>query len=1087
MTYLNDRNGNPINPNHVEEWRESAIQDSLIELNLLSFAATASGYEAFRELLLAPDQDGFLTKAQKEALASGGWGFEMREIDGSLSGFGVAKPNKPRESFDKKKNKTTIIKYDIACGVEMIPYLPVVSAEAWKLVCDRYNYEYPEDFSSETFWEWLGCTDVPVIICEGLKKALALLSQGYAAIALNGVYGGYSTKRDDTGKVTSRQLVYEIEYYADGRQFFICFDQDEKPKTRRNVNNAGWQLAQLIDEEQQKHKKTAPKTKTILLPPTEAKGVDDFLAAYGIDLFEPLVKNAKTPSKQFFVEDRTIKGYPTVNAPTEIRYLNDCWDGGLSGIPGFEKAKIVALHADKSVGKSYAMSRFVEQEGLPVINISHRRSLGRETSSKFSIVYGKETPGWAVRLPGLGLCVDSLRKNCKVAFDISKYTPGEFIIIIDEIEQFLKHLLQSTTDVGKHRQQILRNFQWLLANAKKIVVADADMTLIAITILKALAKAEAKDILVVRHDRKAAEGRNCYVYDSEAALVTEIEKAIEDKKRIFIFTDAKSGKFGTVNLEKIWRKKFSNLGLIRFDQLTLEDIESDAFKAMGKIHEACKTYQVVLGSPSIATGVSFDVEDIESEDFDAVFGFFTGTLDVPDGLQALSRVRNGCDRHVFIAEECKNIDYKISKYATTESLVSTLIETKTQDSLEFSSFDEELDEWFGYTCGLKAYSQQIARENRRKWNYKTENLMQLRHEGYEIIPVNVKCDVIAIETKHSIAEDETKKENREAISTAKKLDKDEYLELRSKQQKTPAEKASCERYFIDEFYGEEPDNNGNTSEFVVSLHENKFGEQITNLLALRSYLKDTEYLQKREDSIVDYWITKTEEVSKIDLFAPDLARKSKVAGLNVLKRVGFFDLLEKFYESNQTFNKNTPEVIAFWEQYQQLDKKDMLLAGYKASEKTSAMQCIRKLLERFLLALGEPSGANSNRQYRITFNKKPKLLAEYGINEADYNSLVDRVINYRENKYADTDSKNNRIEIELQYLIAELSIGLLDDSTIDIKEQEVLDELESPFPNPSDRINKQIEEFIQTGANFCEIAKHKPYDQVVEETADIPF
>ena len=45
------------------------------------------------------------------------------------------------------------------------------------------------------FWEWVKNTpSIPVLLTEGEKKAGSLLSQGYAAISLPGIWGGESKK-----------------------------------------------------------------------------------------------------------------------------------------------------------------------------------------------------------------------------------------------------------------------------------------------------------------------------------------------------------------------------------------------------------------------------------------------------------------------------------------------------------------------------------------------------------------------------------------------------------------------------------------------------------------------------------------------------------------------------------------------------------------------------------------------------------------------------------------------------------------------------------------------------------------------------
>ena len=48
-----------------------------------------------------------------------------------------------------------------------------------------------QDGEALGFWAWEKENNIPITLIEGAKKAGALLSAGWAAIALSGVYNGY--------------------------------------------------------------------------------------------------------------------------------------------------------------------------------------------------------------------------------------------------------------------------------------------------------------------------------------------------------------------------------------------------------------------------------------------------------------------------------------------------------------------------------------------------------------------------------------------------------------------------------------------------------------------------------------------------------------------------------------------------------------------------------------------------------------------------------------------------------------------------------------------------------------------------------
>ena len=120
---------------------------------------------------------------------------------------------------------------------------------------------------------------------EGVKKAAAALSAGYAAIALPGINNGYRSKDEDKIKCFP-YLIPELEKFATpSRQVGICFDNDTKPKTVENVKTAISSMGRLL-----KNKGCEVKNITWTHP---AKGLDDLIAAFGEEALHEAVARAK--------------------------------------------------------------------------------------------------------------------------------------------------------------------------------------------------------------------------------------------------------------------------------------------------------------------------------------------------------------------------------------------------------------------------------------------------------------------------------------------------------------------------------------------------------------------------------------------------------------------------------------------------------------------------------------------------------------------------------------------------------------------------------------------------------------------------
>jgi Domain of unknown function (DUF3854) len=138
-----------------------------------------------------------------------------------------AKLSNPRTDTKGKSQK-----YETPVGNGSRAFLPEVPPEIRQRIGLRYSVDVP---LTGSFWDWLEQhPEVFILWTEGGKKALCLLSQGYVAIALYGVNGGYRRQVDD-----SRVLIPDVARFAqEGRSHVLVFDQDTQPETRRSPVSA---------------------------------------------------------------------------------------------------------------------------------------------------------------------------------------------------------------------------------------------------------------------------------------------------------------------------------------------------------------------------------------------------------------------------------------------------------------------------------------------------------------------------------------------------------------------------------------------------------------------------------------------------------------------------------------------------------------------------------------------------------------------------------------------------------------------------------------------------------------------------------
>jgi hypothetical protein len=109
--------------------------------------------------------------------------------------------------------------------------------------------------------------------------------------------------------------------------------------------------------------------------------------------------------------------------------------------------------------------------------------------------------GKADRSKGFGVVVDSLHGQGKGQFDVENdayLLTNKYVVILDEIEQVIWHLLNSSTEVKEHRTEVIKQLQLLLLNADKIICLDADLTDVSLDFIQDATKCKDDDFFIIR-------------------------------------------------------------------------------------------------------------------------------------------------------------------------------------------------------------------------------------------------------------------------------------------------------------------------------------------------------------------------------------------------------------------------------------------------------------------------------------------------------------------------------------------------------------------------------------------------------------
>jgi len=789
--------------------------------------------------------------------------------------------------FDKVKNKSR--KYETPKGNGSRAYFPAVDIDTRLTISKRYGVLVPVWGS---FWDWLEQhPEISIIITEGGKKSLCLLSNGYIAIALTGVNGGYRTTQHGV-PLPAPELIPDLQRFtASGRKFILAFDSDSKPETIRKVNGAINKTAKLITE--------AGCDIAIARWDNHsgiAKGVDDLIVNFGLDSWHRAYTEAKNPT-HWHIQDKyscRLKHHKptlTINVP----------DLSTAIAPETIPARgIVGIVSDYGTGKTLLVNEVIKAE-TKVIKVGHRRSLERNAATRLNLSFINDLDRvgdqW-INIKEQRFLTKFEENRITVLFEsLLKIKPEQVEnsdLILDEGDQSLRAVMTSSTCRKDGRRPILlKHFESLLKAAKRVILLSADLGDREINYICRLRGEQPSMILLNKYKRPRGKLR---LLDSNNDSVAVAE----------ILTKARAGQKLLIPIDSLTRAKaiarllapmVGNDKIFNFNSQTSSSPEGLEFAGNPDLFLQTYQPQIALITPSGFTGLS-----LTSGYFNEIYGLFYGKSVVTDDcLQALERDRLPIPRTVWAAKfgssfssagkETNPIELKgnlkVLNDATGHLLRNELTPEKTDSLKRYQWVDNpHLDLWAEYESD----------RNFSMWNFRDCLHARLEMSGYDLEIVDTKADN---DTKALMKEAIQAIKLEDAIATAKavELNKSEAKALDDKLIKTgltPDEQLALEKHHISQWYAL-PSEDITTDDVLFD-----------NKGKLRAGLQKLEYIFFPE-------LATESDINKISKFAPpdspatvwdfghsQLQRK-------VLESIGFYEFLD-FSFSGGVWTKDT-EII----------------------------------------------------------------------------------------------------------------------------------------------------------------------------------
>ncbi|MEQ8942968.1 MAG: plasmid replication protein, CyRepA1 family [Phycisphaerales bacterium] len=865
-----------IQKNHWDEWTiGSAVDPELTALNLESI----SEHTPYEYLLynwnsgkVHPDA---IARKMNRRFGDNWWHGGWWCSGATDSQWGCFKPDRPR--FDQNKSKP--IKYEHPPQTSTEIFRLKMPRHLWQRIANRYNIPIGNYLD---FWQWVyDHPQIPITITEGVKKAAALLSQGYVSVALPGVWSGVRTPKNKYNeKIGKTYLIPELaEFAMSDRSFIMAFDQDAKTSTRRQVNQAIAATSALL-------KKAGCHVKIISWD-AQYKGIDDFIVGCGSEALDQAIENAV---------DLTIWQASQLNQLTYAPdlTLNSRYLGDFCPPPD---AQLIGLKAPKGTGKTFWLGKQVEpiirNGGKKVLLLVHRIQLGSELCLRLGISYIDEERSDDFGLWGFGLCVDSLHPNSK-----AKINPEDFKgcdLILDECEQSIWHLLNSST-CQSDRVAILRTLkeivETVLSTGGRIYLSDADLSDVSIDFIKSLVDFKVNQWIAV-NEWKPSQGWDVYSYGGNTPdqLVGDLIEHIANGGKPFICTGSQKikSKYGTQNLESLLLSCFPDLKIQRIDAESVADPKHSAFGCIERLNEILPNYDVVIASPTLETGVS-----IECDGFDSVWGIGPGHQPVNSVCQTLARYRPNVPRYIWA--KSTGFGWVGNGATDTNSILKSehKITKANINLLAQADFTDDIDTNF-QPQSLRTWAKFAARINLEMKAYRASIEAKLQEEGHNIIKVSAagkKEEIKAV--KEAVAENKEQnyQEYRDRVSTAPDIDDKTYLKLKEQRSKTKQEREKYRKAELTRRYGV------NISPELIEKDDSGW----YRLLRLHYFYSiGREHLSARDKAAAQKMLDEGEG----SIFKPDFNQKLLGVKIAVLYLIGFDKLLEK-----REFRQNDSELQA---------------------------------------------------------------------------------------------------------------------------------------------------------------------------------
>lgn len=474
--------------------------------------------------------------------------------------------------------------------------------------------------------------------------------------------------------------------------------------------------------------------------------------------------------------------------------------------------KFICLIGDQGTGKTEQVARWQSEGKLgTILSVAPRIALVLATAARLGIssYSDDEVAGSTAMLAsGLSTTLDSIPKFEHYNVDT---------LFLDEFEQLVTHLKAETL---KHKRLVLHTLKVLCHRAKRIILADADLSSTTIKLLQQLGILPLDRLTIFLNHFKACAGGVVELVNQEWLVLNEILKTVKNGEGCYIASNKKGvlhiiirlliNKIGALDSKYTYRNGDFLIPLANGQRIVIVSKDNSGTEEVGNftrdINKNLRDNDILLTSPSISTGVSINVVNglPKLKNRFLLLSAMVGTT-TSDAIQHLERIRGGAHcRNVIYAQEAKlSLDVNEARIVTQEIFGAMLEIYRANDICgsdqnlycRIEQIDNDLDKLYSTIYGYIT-----AKINLDRNNYAYNLRQRLCVKGYTVKDLTPDVD-LKVRDAVGEAREEQRQYLKDLAVEAPLLDEDAEKTLRKKQHHTIEEAAMLNKTSLAKLLG----------------------------------------------------------------------------------------------------------------------------------------------------------------------------------------------------------------------------------------------------------------------------------------------